>query len=449
MWSETESNLSSKYYSYRPQKFAGWVKLRTIASIDPSRRLDYNQEFIDYVGLAETDNLAITTILHRPYSEVKGRRIIKNGDILFARIEPSIFNKKYILVNNLQNDTLASTEFNIIQAKDADDAKYILYMLLSDMVYKQFFGKLTGSTGRRRLDKTVLKNIWIPYPKKETRQQIVSIMDNAFQTKAENLKLASNELKSIDTFIINELGIQLPNLNNSFKNRKFISASSNINGERFDGFYNRPEFIDFHNKILKQSNGLTLKNVLYGVNGVTYTAEDEQEHGHVILRANNIDIENNELDLSDLKYINDSLLLPDKQKLCCGDILMCSASGSKSHAGKVAFIPEDMPYYFGGFMTVLRPYTPLNTRYIFEYMCSSIYRTLLFRRLGGTNINNVNYTLIKNIPVIMPDIKTQDKIVKNALSIRKKINLYKKNALKCIIDAQKQVEKIIIGESHV
>ncbi len=68
----------------------------------------------------------------RPYFEVKGRGAFKSGDILFARIEPSVFNEKYVLADNLMGRDFAftSTEFCVVRPKEGIN-RYFLYSMFS------------------------------------------------------------------------------------------------------------------------------------------------------------------------------------------------------------------------------------------------------------------------------------------------------------------------------
>ncbi len=71
---------------------------------------------------------------------------------------------------------------------------------------------------------------------------------------------------------------------------------------------------------------------------------------NIVLRANNIDLKTNALDFSELKYINDDFVIPKEKKVTKGSLIICTASGSKSHLGKIALIDDDYDYAFGGFM---------------------------------------------------------------------------------------------------
>ena len=64
--------------------------------------------------------------------------------------------------------------------------------------------------------------------------------------------------------------------------------------------------------------------------GLTYGKSDEVESSaNVVLRANNVDLESHELDLSELKYISDDVVIPPTKKVQPGALLLCMSSGSK------------------------------------------------------------------------------------------------------------------------
>jgi type I restriction enzyme M protein len=147
------------------------------------------------------------------------------------------------------------------------------------------------------------------------------------------------------------------------------------------------------------------------VRGVTYSKEDEvSENGIKILRANNISL-NNVLDLSDIRLINPSAKVKEQQKLYKNDILMCTASGSSEHIGKVAFIENDMDCYFGGFMGVIRTKDNVLAKYIFEILKTPNFRNHLTQQISQTNIRNFKFEFFESFSIPLPPIEIQQQIV--------------------------------------
>ena len=146
--------------------------------------------------------------------------------------------------------------------------------------------------------------------------------------------------------------------------------------------------------------------------GLTYKKGDEVDLSeNIVLRATNIDLRTNLLDVSELKYISDEVTVPDSKKVKKDSLIICTASGSKSHLGKVAFIDEDYRYAFGGFMGMITPKTRLVPKYLFHLMTSPAYKDFIGELADGANINNLTFDQLKRFEVPHPKPPEQKRIV--------------------------------------
>lgn len=150
------------------------------------------------------------------------------------------------------------------------------------------------------------------------------------------------------------------------------------------------------------------------VRGVTYGKNDEQEDGPLrVLRSNNITLASNTLNFDDVKHVSSSVRVRDNQRLYANDILISAASGSKSHVGKVAFIPKDLSgIVFGGFMGVLRTNGALEPRFLFHLLIGRSFSEHLDRTLSTTTINNLNASIMGSFVVPVPPLEVQREIVR-------------------------------------
>jgi type I restriction enzyme S subunit len=130
-----------------------------------------------------------------------------------------------------------------------------------------------------------------------------------------------------------------------------------------------------------------------------------------VLRATNIDLSTNLLDFTELKYIDDSVVVSESKKVKKGSLMICTASGSKSHLGKVAFIDDDYRFAFGGFMGMITPRNGLTPRYLFHLMTSGSYKDFIGELSDGANINNLKFDDLRGFPVPHPDPREQHRIV--------------------------------------
>lgn len=155
----------------------------------------------------------------------------------------------------------------------------------------------------------------------------------------------------------------------------------------------------------------TFSNLIDFVRGVTYSKDEEvSENGIKILRANNISIDN-KLDLNDIKLISPNAKVKEQQKLYKGDIMICTASGSADHIGKVAFIESDLDCYFGGFMGVLRTNEKANSRYLYEILKTPLFREHLTNQISHTNIRNLKFEIFNSFEIPLPPLEIQQQIV--------------------------------------
>lgn len=146
----------------------GLRPLREVATIDGNPRPKPDESGMEpYIGLPECDLTSVREVATRLASEVRGRSVALPGDILFARIEPSIFNRKYVYAETLLGHPYAytSTEFYVVSGREGEaETGYLYALLFTEYVQRQIRLKTTGSSGRRRLDPPMFANLQIPIP---------------------------------------------------------------------------------------------------------------------------------------------------------------------------------------------------------------------------------------------------------------------------------------------
>lgn len=70
---------------------------------------------------------------------------------------------------------------------------------------------------------------------------------------------------------------------------------------------------------------------------------------------------------------------------------------------------------------------------------------MLFRFLGGTNINNVGFEKIKNFPIPLPPLEKQNQIAEHISLIRKQAKQLQTEAKTGLEQAKQEIEAIILG----
>lgn len=161
--------------------------------------------------------------------------------------------------------------------------------------------------------------------------------------------------------------------------------------------------------------------------GLTYSKGDEAPlSSKCVLRSNNINLEANSLDLSEIKYLREDFVIPDDRKLKANSIFICMSNGSKQHVGKVAFIEKDMDYAFGGFMGLIVPSLEVSAKYVFYACKSSAYRYFLSQVGNGIGITNLRFSDLEKFEIPLPSLAEQQRIVEELDLLSRVIEL--KNA---------------------
>jgi len=146
--------------------------------------------------------------------------------------------------------------------------------------------------------------------------------------------------------------------------------------------------------------------------GLTYSKKDEVDYSsNIVLRANNVNVITNSLDFSELKYINDNIKVPQNKKVLKGSLIICTASGSKRHLGKVALIDSDYDYAFGGFMGQILPKPIVDSKFLFYALTSELYQNYINKLSDGVNINNLRFDDLSEYSFSLPPLPTQQRIV--------------------------------------
>ena len=145
------------------------------------------------------------------------------------------------------------------------------------------------------------------------------------------------------------------------------------------------------------------------VTGLTYSPNDINESGVLVLRSSNV--QDRILTFEDNVYVNvkEGKYNPVKEN----DILICVRNGSKRLIGKNAIINKEREgLAFGAFMAI---YRSTYNKFLFHFFDSDIYKKQVHRNLGAT-INSINGSDLKKFKVPFPSIEEQTQIA-NFLSV--------------------------------
>ena len=181
----------------------------------------------------------------------------------------------------------------------------------------------------------------------------------------------------------------------------------------------------------------TLGEIATFSRGLTYKKGDEVSMSkNVVLRSNNIDLMSGQLDLSELKYLNEDFNIPKDKKVIKDSLLICMSNGSKNHLGKVALIDVDYGYAFGGFMGLIVPVQCIKGKYLHIVMSSPKYKEYIKTLSAGANINNLKFADLSKFVIPVPPLSEQEEIVSRLDKAFEQIETMRRNAEQSLTTAQ-------------
>lgn len=411
---------------------------------------------IDRTDIAQPRYIRITDIdedgelrsgLGATAETIESKYLLQDGDLLFARSGATV--GKCYLHNAVRTPEPCIYAGYMIRFRFNEKVlpKFV-FAFAQTSYYRDWVLAIQRSAGQPNINAQEYCSLEIPVPPREAQERIVSELDAAYLAKRKADEKATELLASIDSIVLDALGIPpLPSPDTSLSARIFTVSSRDVAEKRLDPYYYQYSFRKIAKEIARDARLTHLGSFGTFVRGVTYSSEDESSDGFAILRASNVSLETGEIDLSALLYVRKDLLFDHSQLVKKGDILICAASGSKEHAGKVAYVESDLEdTYIGGFMTVLRvdPFIA-NPRYVAIYMQSQLFRQLILRHLGGTNINNVSLGLLNSLSILLPERSMQVEIVAKVSAIRAKAKAMKSEAVANLTATKSCIEKQLLA----
>lgn len=174
------------------------VRLADICEINP--RKDFQTEpkpdtEVTFVPMSAVDEILgkITEPEVRLYKDVSsGYTAFLEGDVLFAKITPSMENGKAAIAANLVNGIgFGSTEFHVLRPNAVVLAEWIFAFIRQPIFRDAAVNTFTGSAGQQRVPSIFLEKFQIPLPPLLEQQRIVEVLRRADALR--QLRLRANQ----------------------------------------------------------------------------------------------------------------------------------------------------------------------------------------------------------------------------------------------------------------
>ncbi|MBI5047967.1 MAG: restriction endonuclease subunit S [Deltaproteobacteria bacterium] len=355
---------------------------------------------------------------------VKGATIASNKSVCFVEKEP---------LRAIVNGSIFR-----FQVKEGINAKYIVYALCFENSKRQMNLLLIANNAVNYLDRTVINNLLIPLPPLSIQNKIVDIMQSAYSQKKQMEAEVQRLLDSIDSYVLDELGIKLPEVEDKMC---FVVDSEEMRDNRVDAYYYQPKFIELmeaiqHAPFETYSLEAISTKIINGLDFREFT-----ETGIPYLRVSNI--KPNSFDLIDVKFIPAFNISKDIE-LDSGDLLI-----TRKGTYGIAVVVDDehkRTIISSEIFRVVLKKENVNPHYIAIWLNSNITKQLFNRISTGAIMGHLSQNALKNIQLLLPPLEIQNKIAEEVKKRMSEAERLKAEASEIINKAKQRVEEIILRE---
>ena len=277
---------------------------------------------------------------------------LQNGDVIVADTAEDLTVGKCSEIAGL-NDVVLLSGLHTIPYRPTEKfaSGYLGYYLNSSAYHNQLIPLMQGIKVTS-ISKSAMQDTDIVYPKSVEEQGKIG---NYFQSLDHLITLHQCKRRVLPKLLYND-----------WEQRKF------------------PEFVSFFN-------------------GLTYTPDDVQEMGTLVLRSSNV--KNGEIIDADNVYVNDKVATSENVQV--GDIIVVVRNGSRALIGKHAQIKASMPNtVIGAFMNGIRSE---HSSFVNALLDTSAFENEIAKNMGAT-INQITGYMFSKMEFMVPSEEEQQQI---------------------------------------
>lgn len=306
------------------------------------------------------------------------RSAVEGGDIVMAKIGARC-GSSAILPLGHETGILSGNALKISVDATRHSA-YFIWQVLWNLYQSGAISDIVSTGAQPAISMASLKKLQVALPAKREQDAIAAALSDV-----------DDLIASLDKLIAKKQAVKTAVMQDLLTGRRRLPG--------FEGEWERKMLGDL---------GYCIRGVSYS--GSTDLYPHDTNNSVRLLRSNNI--RDSAINREDLQHV-DSSRVSAEQVMLPGDILICTANGSKELVGKAAAfnVSDGYEYTFGAFMGCFRitsdSANPRFTSYLFQSM---EYRKVLGTILAGSSINNLKPSDVEAITFNIPSRYEQDAI---------------------------------------
>lgn len=431
--SEIEGRLDAQYYN-KNLDFSGFIKLSSVAIVKGGKRIPkgygYSEDTTPYYYLRVADMCSDTQVDFNNLMNISEDvfKILEKYEITEGELAISIagtIGKTTILKNIPYGKRVILTE-NCAKILVRQNVKllseYLKICLELPIVKKQLdLNYIQTTIPKLGLDK--IQGLRLPsIPCIQRQQEIVEYVNEANRKKQEKAKEAQQLLNVIDSYLLKELGITIPDVENRLENRIFLSSFSKIEGNRIDPVFSL--YLGKNASSTKYEN-ISLRSIAH------------------ILKGNALSSSN--VEYGDIPVIAGGQTSPyfHNQSNYDGNIITVSASGA--YAGYVWY--HDYPIYATDCCVIFsKDESRFMTKYLFEVL--KLQQKSIYKSQTGAAQPHIYATDLQMLNIPNVSIEKQKEIIYYVADIRTRAKKLQEEGRTILENAKQEVERMIIGDDN-
>ena len=324
----------------------------------------------------------------------------------------------------------------VLRTNDKEKSLYLANYLNLDVVEKLASRRATGGT-RPALDYSALRSIPV------IENINFEVLEHAKKISSEKKFQAKDLLNSIDDYLLTELDIKVPDIDNSLSNRIFTVQASELSGGRFDALQYKSllKYLMLTRKDVKDLSQIVI-DMKSGI-GAGKQDQSNEDEGIIQIRPTNIS-KGGQLNFVKNVYVNN---IPNTLIVKKGDVLF-NNTNSQELVGKTAYYDLDEVMSCSNHITrilvdpkkILPKYLSLllnlyQQNKVFYYLC-----------INWNNQSGVGQDILRKLPIVLPNISKQQEIVQHIDKIRATATQLQQEANEILAQAKQKIESMILKE---
>lgn len=402
-------------------------------------------------GAVKPEELPLVTLHFDGNMEPRGKRgaqVVKGrlwwadpGDVVYSKID--VRNGAIGIVPSALGRICVTSEYPVYAVDpNVATAQYIRLLFRTESFRRKINGMISGASGRKRVQPENLETIQVPLPPLSTQESIVRAWETEQAEIADIWRRVYELEKEIEANFLAALGVA--SLRQSTTPKAFAVWWKEL--ERWSVTFNQlmATSIDVDSGTYPVAALGDIAVVTYGIQKSPLNRPGV--HARPYLRVANV--QQGEVDLSEMKFINVLDAEMPSYRLAYGDLLVCEGNSAEL-VGRPAIWRDQIPdcVHQNHILKVRLDRKKAIPEFVLEYMQTYPARNYFRSRAKfTTNLASINSNDLREMPLPLPPLAVQQALMSEAMKQRKEIALLKAAADRHARQSRIDIEAMIRGE---